>query len=88
MLPRSTRSVLTRVSRIQPIAVRMYSSEGSIGSTRPDGSSDAFTKRERAQEDFYVKQHEKEQLQHLKESVKQQEKKIENLEEKLENLTK
>ena len=64
------------------------SSEGSVGATRTDGSSDAFTKREKAQEDFYVKQHEKEQLAQLREQLKQQQKQIENLEEKLDNITK
>ncbi|CDO95588.1 unnamed protein product [Kluyveromyces dobzhanskii CBS 2104] len=89
MLSRSTRSILTRASKAQPAAIRMYSSsEGSVGSTRSDGSSDAFTKREKAQEDLYVKQHEKEQLAQLREQLKQQQKKIDNLEEKLDNIRK
>ncbi|KAH3685528.1 hypothetical protein WICPIJ_003498 [Wickerhamomyces pijperi] len=62
--------------------VRMYS-EGATGATRPAGSSDAFTKREKAQEDLYVKQHEKEQLAALRESLKKQKEQLDALEKKM-----
>lgn len=88
MLSRSTRSILAQTVKAQPSACARFYSEGSVGATRNDGSTDAFTKREKAQEDFYIKQHEKEQLAQLKEQLKQQQKKIDNLEEKLDNLTK
>lgn len=82
------RSTLSRAVRLQRgAAVRLYS-EGSTGAPRTDGSTDAFIKREKAQEDLYIKQHEKEQLAQLREQLKQQQKKIDNLEEKLENITK
>lgn len=69
------------------VAARFYS-EGATGSPRASGSEDTFLKRERAQEDYFIKKHEKDQLAHLKEQLKQQQKKIDSLEEKLENITK
>lgn len=62
--------------------VRMYT-EGATGATRPEGSSDAFSKREKAQEDLYIKQHEKEQLAALREALKKQKEQLDNLEKKM-----
>lgn len=62
--------------------VRMYS-EGATGSTRSDGSSDSFTKREKAQEDFYVKKHQAEQLAALREQLAKQKEQIDELTQKI-----
>ncbi|SCU92592.1 LAMI_0E11166g1_1 [Lachancea mirantina] len=78
---------MPRAAGVGGAAVR-FVSEGSTGTTRGEGADDSFVKRERAQEDYYVKQHEKEQLARLREQIKQQQKKIDHLEEKLENFSK
>lgn len=70
---------ITRSLRV-PAAVRCYSEAGSTGAPRNDGSEDNFTQRERAQEDYYVRQHEKEQLELLKKQLHEQGKKLEKLE--------
>ena len=53
----------------------LRSAEGDVGAPRFGGaaSGDAFTRRERASEDYYVKQHEKEQLAALKKKIADQE---------------
>ncbi|AOW02383.1 YALI0C05621p [Yarrowia lipolytica CLIB122] len=65
MLTRITTATVTRVPRV---AARFYS-EGSTGSYRGEGSGDSFTKREKAQEDLYVKQQEKEKLDALRKQL-------------------
>ncbi|ODV74981.1 uncharacterized protein CYBJADRAFT_166752 [Cyberlindnera jadinii NRRL Y-1542] len=67
--------------------MRFYTA-GATGATRQDGSTDAFNKREKAQEDLYIRQHEKEQLEALKESLKKQKESLDELEKKIDDLTK
>ncbi|AET41339.1 uncharacterized protein Ecym_8043 [Eremothecium cymbalariae DBVPG len=70
------------------VSTRLYSDEGSTGSPRGDLTNDAFVQREKAQEDYYIKQHEKDQLRRLREELSQHKQKINNLEEKINNFTK
>ena len=70
--------------------VRNYTigtSEGSTGSHRGFGG-DSFTKKEKANEDFYIKQHEKEQLRKLKEQLEKHKAELKNMEEQLQNIKK
>ncbi|KAH3671919.1 hypothetical protein OGAPHI_000105 [Ogataea philodendri] len=73
MLSRTV-AIATRSNR--SIVTRFYSSEGSTGSTRSDGSSDAFT----AQEDYYIKKHQAEQIAKLKEQLAKQKEQLDTLE--------
>ncbi|KAG0691114.1 hypothetical protein C6P40_005033 [Pichia californica] len=68
------RRALTAVSR-RIISVRAYS-EGATGSTRSD---------EKAQEDFYIKKHQAEQLAALKEELAKQKAQLEELEKHIKN---
>ncbi|KAH3902708.1 related to ATPase inhibitor, mitochondrial [Saccharomycodes ludwigii] len=86
MLTRSVRTLSKQLST----PVRLYStggSAGSIGSTRTDGSSDNFVKRERAQEDYFIIQREKEELQKLKEQLKSHEDKVEKLKKEIDGFS-
>lgn len=87
MLSRS-RSTITRSLRLQNrLATRLYSdasSDGPIGAA----TEDSFVKRERAKEDYFVRQHEKEKLQQLKEQLKEHQKKVDSLKSKIESMTK
>lgn len=65
-----------------------YYSAGSAGGARESGIQDSLNKREKVNEDYFIKQHEREQLAHLREQLKKQQKKIDNLEEKLDTLKK
>ncbi|CAM9013325.1 unnamed protein product [Wickerhamomyces anomalus] len=69
-------------ARSMRVGVRAYT-EGATGSNRPESSGDSFTKREKANEDYYVRKHEQEQLTALKESLKKQKENIADLEEKM-----
>lgn len=62
----STRAISTTVARM---------ADGDAGSPRSGGtaSGDAFTRREQASEDFYVKQQEKDKLSKLKQKIADQE---------------
>lgn len=51
-------------------AVRMYSA-GDTGSPRDSSRADSFTQRERANEDYYFRQHESEKLAALRAQLKQ-----------------
>ncbi|AGO11874.1 AaceriADR109Wp [[Ashbya] aceris (nom. inval.)] len=62
---------------------RFYSPEGSTGAPRGESADDAFVKREKANEDYYIRKHEREQLAQLREQLQKQQKKIDNLEEQL-----
>ncbi|AMD20094.1 HCL057Wp [Eremothecium sinecaudum] len=68
-------------ARLTPL--RMYSSKPEGGPDANINSNDAFRKREKAQEDMYVKQHEKEQLKRLREKLQEQQKKIDSLEQQI-----
>lgn len=61
------------------VSVRAYT-EGATGAPRSDGSSDSFRKREKAQEDLYIRKHQAEQIAALKEELAKQKKQIEDLE--------
>lgn len=78
MLPRS---LVTRSVKLNKglLTCRFYS-DGSVGSQRPMGSGDSFTKREKVNEDYYVKQHEKELLKALKKQLQEQRDKLDHLE--------
>jgi len=69
----------------------MSSSEGATGSgfSRPTGEAggDSFTKREKAAEDYYIRQKEKEKLLQLREKLKQQKAHLEELEAHIDELT-
>lgn len=65
----------------------MYT-EGATGTPRGIGQEDSFIKREKANEDFFIKQHEKEQMTTLREQLKRQQKKIDEMESKIHELTK
>lgn len=71
-------------------AVRRYSNipppVGDFSTT--GGSGDSFNKREKAAEDYFVKQHEKELLKNLKEQLKHHKEQAQDLEEKIEKITK
>ncbi|KAF8417243.1 mitochondrial ATPase inhibitor, IATP-domain-containing protein [Tirmania nivea] len=66
-----------RLQRLTPFvnsARAMSSGEVGSGFSRPEGEKggDSFTKREKAAEDYYIRQKEKEKLLQLKEKLKQQ----------------
>ncbi|ODV98161.1 hypothetical protein PACTADRAFT_646 [Pachysolen tannophilus NRRL Y-2460] len=83
------RRAVASISKLNPsFAVRAYSNEGSTGAPRPDGKSDAFTKREKTNEDYYVKKHEAEVLASLKEQLKKQKEHLNDLEKKIDDLNK
>lgn len=85
MLRQTARNTLKQ--RISPYAVRRYSNiPPPVGST--GGSGDTFNKREKAAEDYFVKQHEKEQLRNLKEQLKHHKEQAQDLEEKIEKIIK
>ncbi|KAI5781799.1 mitochondrial ATPase inhibitor, IATP-domain-containing protein [Geopyxis carbonaria] len=74
----------TALYKLTPImSVRYTSSEGAAGSgfSRPGGqhSGDSFTKREKAAEDLYVRQMEKQKLKELKIKLQQQRKHLDDL---------
>lgn len=66
---------------------RLYTS-GDSGSFRGNASGDSFTKREKAQEDLYVKQLEKETLKKLREELAAREKDIADLKAKVDDFEK
>lgn len=68
--------------------VARFYSDGSDGPIGSGGSENNFIKREKAKEDYFVRQHEKEQMQRLKEQLKEQQKKIDSLTHKINSLTK
>ncbi|CAB4253989.1 similar to Saccharomyces cerevisiae YDL130W-A STF1 Protein involved in regulation of the mitochondrial F1F0-ATP synthase [Maudiozyma barnettii] len=83
----SSRSLVTRSIKINKglLCCRFYT-DGSLGSQRPIGSGDSFTKREKVNEDYYVKQHEKELLKTLKKQLKEQRDKLDHMEDTLNKL--
>lgn len=72
-LPAVCRSTLPTSRAFTTTTLRM--AEGDTGATRSGGaaSSDAFTKREQASEDYYVKQEERKKLEALKKKIADQE---------------
>ncbi|KAK9463402.1 ATPase [Lipomyces oligophaga] len=75
---------------ITPIAVRCYAPEGATGSVRSGGekSSDSFNKREKANEDFFVRQVEAEKLKALREALKKQREHLDAIETHLDEIEK
>ncbi|KAF3929836.1 hypothetical protein ABW20_dc0106338 [Dactylellina cionopaga] len=93
-----TRTVtsLARATTFRPatsvIMNRAYT-EGATGGIRPGGTyhrinSDSFTRREKAQEDYYIRQREKERLGKLREKLAAQRKHLDDLEEDIKELEK
>ncbi|KAI4289714.1 MAG: hypothetical protein L6R35_001019 [Caloplaca aegaea] len=60
--------------------------EGDTGAVRPGGSAqgDAFTKREQASEDFFVRQKEMEKLQQLRQKIQEQKNHLDELDKNVE----
>ncbi|KAK9452282.1 ATPase [Limtongia smithiae] len=87
MISSIARVSLARVS-VARVASRFYSEAGSVGSVRPGGekSSDSFQKREKAQEDFYVRQVEKQKIEALREAIKKQREHLDELATHLDSL--
>ncbi|RVD86755.1 uncharacterized protein DFL_005016 [Arthrobotrys flagrans] len=90
-----TRTVvrLPRVTAPRPSASLIMNrpySEGDTGGIRYGGeqAGDSFTRREKAQEDFYIKQREKERLSKLREKLAAQRKHLDDLEEDIKELEK
>ncbi|EPE03947.1 mitochondrial atpase [Ophiostoma piceae UAMH 11346] len=67
-------------------AIRM--SEGATGAPPKTGSPDAFQRRERANEDYTIRQREKEKLQQLKLKLKEQQAHLDQLAQHIDELTK
>ncbi|OBT55231.1 hypothetical protein VE04_03871 [Pseudogymnoascus sp. 24MN13] len=61
---------------------------GDTGSVRPTGQTDAFQKREKAQEDFAIRQREKEKLLELKKRLEKSQDHIKKLEQDIDEYTK
>ncbi|CCE94009.1 uncharacterized protein TDEL_0H01500 [Torulaspora delbrueckii] len=79
------RPSVVRSLRLQK-AIRCYTdSNGPIGS---GGTDNSFTKREKANEDYFVRQHEKEQLQRLRQQLKEHQDKVDTIKNKIESLSK
>lgn len=72
------RRALTAVPR-RIVSVRAYT-DGATGAPRTDGSGDSFTKREKAQEDFFIRKHQAEQIAALKEQLAKQKQQLDDLE--------
>ncbi|KAG0650996.1 ATP synthase F1 subunit epsilon [Hyphodiscus hymeniophilus] len=62
--------------------------EGDTGSIRSGGQGDAFTKREKASEDYAIKTREKEKLLELKKKLAEQQEHLKKLEEHIDEISK
>ncbi|TLS28405.1 hypothetical protein PpBr36_01108 [Pyricularia pennisetigena] len=62
--------------------------EGDLGSTPKTGGGDAFQKRERAQEDYAIRQREKEKLLELRKRLAEQQAHLNKLAEHIDEITK
>lgn len=83
-----SRTTLTNALKVNSgLVPRRFYSENFVPTTG-GGSEDNFKKRERANEDYYIKQHEKEQLRLLREQLEQNKKKLQQIQEKMDNLAK
>lgn len=76
----SGRQIL-RQGKCQVNALRFYS-DGYMA------TGDIFNQREKAKEDFFIRQHEKEQLQKLKEQLEHHKSKVKDLEDKIDKISK
>ncbi|ELR06293.1 hypothetical protein, variant [Pseudogymnoascus destructans 20631-21] len=61
---------------------------GDTGAVRPTGQTDAFQKREKAQEDYAIRQREKEKLLELKKRLEKSQDHIKKLEQDIDEYTK
>ncbi|OBT89139.1 hypothetical protein VE02_01678 [Pseudogymnoascus sp. 03VT05] len=61
---------------------------GDTGAVRPSGQTDAFQKREKAQEDYAIRQREKEKLLDLKKRLEKSQDHIKKLEQDIDEYTK
>ncbi|KAK9237748.1 mitochondrial ATPase inhibitor, IATP-domain-containing protein [Lipomyces kononenkoae] len=88
MLSSVTR-VAVRNSGARLASIRFYS-EGATGAPRPGGEKqgDTFTKREKAQEDLYVRQLEAQKLKALRDALKKQREHLDDIEAHLDELEK
>ncbi|KAI0759654.1 hypothetical protein BC629DRAFT_1512353 [Irpex lacteus] len=68
MLSRISSSSARRIPRVSPVATRWYTEQNS------------FNKKEKAHEDQYARQHEKEQLKKLKEEIERKKQELAELE--------
>ncbi|KAB2580776.1 hypothetical protein DIS24_g5626 [Lasiodiplodia hormozganensis] len=88
------RTTITRALRA-PATARPFSTSiramaaGDTGATRSGGekAGDAFTKREAAQEEFYIRQEERRKLLALKEKLKKQREHLDELDRHIDDLT-
>jgi len=80
---------IRRITAARPALrnVRFFADKPSDGPI-PTGSPDNFGKREKANEDYYIRQHEKEQLEKLHQAIKQRESEIGDLKQQAEKLSK
>lgn len=70
-------------------SVRQFSTARvALGTDSPNANNDAFSEREKAQENVYVKKHEAEQLKALREKLQQQKESITKLEDEINNIKK
>ncbi|KAF2742883.1 hypothetical protein M011DRAFT_452478 [Sporormia fimetaria CBS 119925] len=76
--------------RLLSTSARLATGETGSGFSRPGGqrSGDAFTKREQAAEELYIRQEEKAKLLAIKEKLQQQRKHIDELEKHIDDVTK
>jgi len=82
-----------RVTSVSKRALSVSSArmaEGSTGGTRAGGEAqgDSFTKREKANEDFYIRQQEKEKLMALKAKLGEQQRHLEELSKHIDEMAK
>ncbi|CAK7232440.1 ATPase inhibitor [Sporothrix bragantina] len=80
--PATLRTAATRTFATS--AIRM--AEGDTGAPRPGG--DAFTRREKAAEDYAIRQREKEKLLQLRQKLKEQQAHLDQLAQHIDDLTK
>ncbi|KAK6338986.1 hypothetical protein TWF696_009782 [Orbilia brochopaga] len=75
---------------VTPLIMNRGYSEGDTGAIRPggDAAGDSFTRREKAAEDYYIKQREKERITKLREKLAEQRKHLDSLEEDIKELEK
>ncbi|KAF8474249.1 mitochondrial ATPase inhibitor, IATP-domain-containing protein [Kalaharituber pfeilii] len=85
---------IIRAQRFAPAVLSaryMTTGEGATGAgyARPTGEAggDSFTKREKAVEDYYIRQKEKEKLIELRDKLRQQKKHLDDLDAHIEELT-
>ncbi|KAI9706006.1 MAG: hypothetical protein M1836_005412 [Candelina mexicana] len=74
----------------RPLSITAGRMAGETGGIRSGGeaAADSFSKREKAGEDFYVKQKEKEKLMALKDKLRQQRTHLDELDKHIDELTK